>query len=573
MQGIKYTHLMILIMVIFMMIFIIDRFTMNIWPLYFTKASPIEHDITATTFFIICWIMGRELIVASSIIWLLQCKCMWNMVFENKPKWLIVDDIMIENNYLHFHLGWFGIGVPIILHAWLVFFPLFQKHELHIYLTWWRPIDPTTNFYLENCHKSLVNISINDIYSLLISTIIFLVLFPLALHHKFRKEHYILSHYLHIVAATLYGIELLRTPFTAHCWYICTPFIILYIIDRFLGTYRNIGDLFWINTKEFGYKRLRPSHPFTTFYNHQSIIPNNSIKRKCEKISLGNQKHKYGIKSNKFPHNPVSKTHLYSDQSYELVRRDTISDNIDTIISETIKLCDNNNELEKQSFCSRPFKKPENSNANNNNNNNWNVGFLIRIHSKRNDKFSFTQYIKNSCNIDKNILTYGPYRSSFANIINEIDKEFIDLNDYGSIVLIATGAGASYIIDFMLYLRSKIKNTNTDYILKREIRIHFSCRSIKLFQFITDFLCEESIDNVHICAHLTSHKNVYDYDQIRNVNKIRKAKIGRASFHVFLQESQPCSKVFFCGHPMIQRKLSNLCQQFKFTFFEGHSFH
>ena len=49
--------------------------------------------------------MGRELIVASSVIWLLQCRCFWNFIFEHKPKWLIVDDIMTENNHLHYHLG------------------------------------------------------------------------------------------------------------------------------------------------------------------------------------------------------------------------------------------------------------------------------------------------------------------------------------------------------------------------------------------------------------------------------------------------------------------------------------
>ena len=122
--GIKYTHLMLCIMLIFMIIFIMDRFTTNLWPLYFTKASPIEHDITATSFFIICWVMGRELIVASSIIWLLQCRCFWNFVFEHKPKWLIVDDIMIENNHLHYHLG--------IIILFLIISLLTNQQNVHI---------------------------------------------------------------------------------------------------------------------------------------------------------------------------------------------------------------------------------------------------------------------------------------------------------------------------------------------------------------------------------------------------------------------------------------------------------
>ena len=94
-----------------------------------------------------------------------------NWLFENKPSWLIINDIMIENNHLHYYLGSFGIGVPMIIHTWLVFLPLLQAHELHIYLTWWRPIDIHTNFYLENCHHNNVNISINDIVALLIISI------------------------------------------------------------------------------------------------------------------------------------------------------------------------------------------------------------------------------------------------------------------------------------------------------------------------------------------------------------------------------------------------------------------
>eukprot|EP01083_Nonionella_stella_P156027 504785_1 len=578
--GIQYTHLMTCFMVLFMVIFIIDRFTTNLWPLYFTKASPVEHDFTATTFFIVAWIMGRELIVAYSLIWLFQCKCFWNVVFEHKPGWLIVDDIMIENNYLHFHLGWFGIGVPMIVHTWLVFLPLLQREELYIYLTWWRPIDPETNFHIEVCHHSIVHVSINDIYALLICTVIFLVLFPLSMYKKFKTKHWTLARYIHIVAALLYAIELLRTPFTAHCWYISTPFIICYVVDRFLGmfyyrtstnakivhqynidedyillfmnipgiyasseaadtgTYRQIGDCFWINTRYNAYHKFRPAHPFTTFFNHNSIISNKDINKKCKKRSLGHRNHKFSVKSNRLQ-KPVSCSKLHPDESYELYRRDTHSE-LDTW---TATIFDNNKnrsdpptnriQKDKQSFWNRTFlktwsKKKESKKKDNDNDweNHWNVGFLIRVHARK-DEFGFTQYMKKTAEIDHQMLAFGPYRSSFANIISEIEKDITD--DYQSaVVLIATGAGAAYVMDFMLYLRAMRKRLeweedDASWMLQKEVRIHFSCRSIKLFQWITDFLCEEYIENVHVCAHLTSHKNVHDYDHARNRNKVRKA--------------------------------------------------
>ena len=247
---IRYKTLMISLIAFFMIIFTIDRFWWNVWPLYFTKTNPIEPDWTATTFFIIGWVVGRELIVASSFIWLLQCRCLWNWVFEHKPKWLIVDDIMHTNNHLHYHLGWAAIAVPMVVHTWLVFLPLLQVEweYFHFYSTWYRPIDeeqpvPNPNIFLETYHHdehdghSSVNVSVNDIVALAILTIQFCVLFPLSMRGKFRRKHWTIAQYIHQFAALSYGIELLRTPLTAHCWFLCTPFILCYIIDRSLATF------------------------------------------------------------------------------------------------------------------------------------------------------------------------------------------------------------------------------------------------------------------------------------------------------------------------------------------------
>lgn len=236
---IKYKTLMLTIIIIFSIIFIVDRFTYNIWPLYFTKATPFEKDWTATTFFIVGWICGRELIVSSSFIWLLQCRCLMNWIFEHKPSWLIVDDIMIENNHMHYHIGWAAIALPMVVHTWLVFLPLIQNIPITVYTTWYRPIDHELDpeFFVETYHHGHLYISLNDIVALVILTITFLGLFPMSMSKKFRSKHWSVAQYLHQIAAFLYAIELLRTPLTAHCWFISTPFILCYIIDRILATF------------------------------------------------------------------------------------------------------------------------------------------------------------------------------------------------------------------------------------------------------------------------------------------------------------------------------------------------
>ena len=221
--GIKYKYFIIITMTITTSLAIIDRFTTNLWPLYLkTPESPIvPNDWTATTFFIVCWICGRELIVSSSFIYLLQCKCLMNFIFEHKPSWLIIDDIHIENDKLHYHIGWLLVALPVLIHSWLIFLPLFNgDNVLHFHQSWMRPIDTNTGFYVEGYHNHHINMAYNDLYAIIIVTIVFMLLFPLSMSNMVRTKRYTLATYLHLIAAAIYGIELVRTPFTVHCWFV-----------------------------------------------------------------------------------------------------------------------------------------------------------------------------------------------------------------------------------------------------------------------------------------------------------------------------------------------------------------
>lgn len=217
----------------------------------------------------------------------------------------------------------------------------------------------------------------------------------------------------------------------------------------------------------------------------------------------------------------------------------------------------------------------------------WNVGFVIRIHD-RGDKYGFTERIAKRKAIKKEddenfMMSYGPYRSSFKNIIPFMlgEDEKSELDD-GAIILIATGAGAAYMIDTVLYLRAKFK-TDPDFKLARPVRIHFSARSIRLFQWMTNFFTEEKMEGVKVFANLTSHKHIKDDNPCENAHdkqackhkqeqQSSHAKIGRASFKDVLKGSPHNSKVFFTGHPKIQASIKVLCKELHFTFYEGHSF-
>jgi len=703
---VKYTHLMTTLIIFFMIIFVIDRFTSNVWPLYFTSASPIVDKWSASTFFIVGWICGRELIVASSFIFLLQCRVFWNWVFEHKPAWLLVDDIMIENNHMHYTLGWAAIAVPMLVHTWLVFLPLVQSTPVVFHSTWYRPIDHSLDpdFFVETYshHDHHMHISINDLVALIILTITFAVVFPLAHSQRFRSRHWSIAQYMHQLAAFSYAVELLRTPLTAHCWFLCAPFILMYIVDRTLATFyyrytdratvvgqynfddkyillclwvpdiyyhlerypagidRQIGDVFWLNTKGFAYRKLpQAAHPFTSFYNHNNSVPTvmDFLQSAEVRSDLAHPAHKFPIAKRKNKDEAVHASDLRDrDESFVLGRTATVAPagNKTASVSAEVELAahhENNShagssltqydavnirspqsityipedteqdvgdgdgddeevvrlrqKLDNDKIQSPPvtFNAVGNTQSVFINQNvhqdeisrgaslkadawQWNVGFIIAVHP-REDKYGFTERVAKRKAIKKEdeenyMMSYGPYRSSFANIIPFLNEETesAEMDPYESaIILIATGAGCSYMLDAILYLRGKFKS-DAKFRLKHSVRIHFSCRSIRLFQWATNFLSEVQMENVQIFANLTSHKNIHDYDEKEDVEiqenvllpKASQAKVGRASFKTVLRQAPHASKVFFCGHPRIQSDIKTLCKELHFTFYDGHSF-
>eukprot|EP01084_Bolivina_argentea_P262627 444189_1 len=127
--------IMITLMVTFTSLGVIDGFTTNVWPVYLNPDASIIKDVWTATTSIIGWIAGRELIVSSSFIYLLQCKCIANWIFENKPPWLIIVDIHIENNYLHYHIEWLAIQIVILIHYYIIDinFQYVQQMNIAIY--------------------------------------------------------------------------------------------------------------------------------------------------------------------------------------------------------------------------------------------------------------------------------------------------------------------------------------------------------------------------------------------------------------------------------------------------------
>ena len=165
------------------------------------------------------------------------------------------------------------------------------------------------------------------------------------------------------------------------------------------------------------------------------------------------------------------------------------------------------------------------------------------------------------------LYSYGPYRSAFGHLIEE------SLVRRSPVVLIGTGAGASFILDFLMFSRSRKMDS-----FPSRVDVHFSCRSVRLFQWTTDILCGPNVPkqrNLFINAHLTSHDAMvsgYDDSHLDDHQRNRRATIGRASFESVLRQCLVETKVFFCGAPQIQRQLEKLCKELHFKLYKSHCF-
>jgi phosphatidate phosphatase APP1 len=69
--------------------------------------------------------------------------------------------------------------------------------------------------------------------------------------------------------------------------------------------------------------------------------------------------------------------------------------------------------------------------------------------------------------------------------------------------------------------------------LQHPVQVYFSTSSLGLFQFVTDFLCEQETPNWSVTAHLTQHENELDYAEEDERQHNRQMRLGRFRYFIF----------------------------------------
>eukprot|EP01084_Bolivina_argentea_P268749 456573_1 len=567
--------------IFFTLIAVIDRFTLNMWPLWVDSPGPlIPGNFSVSCFSLIAWISSRVLLVSSSYIFLFQCHVFWNWFVEIKcvNKYIKINDIRQTNAKLHYHIGWLFVGIPVVLHVWVILFAAcFPQNDIFIYNSWSRPSNEQTGKTISFYKDNLLSLGLNDVYRIASTSLTFFILIPYSVITICRNHNWSFAQWIHLFGATIYTIDLLRMYSHPHCWVFNIPFILWWILDRLYGIFyyrrcvanvvkktvldeqyiilylripekfhlkHTIGDIFYFNTLSCGWDR---AHPFTVFQNHKR---KNKMIHSSEQLLPGWRGHKFSI------YNPNNEDDDVSE--YIMSRASTVYNDHVAIPLSTY------NRKMSASYTSLISIDEKKEKENEKEECDWNIGIIMQVVPNHSDCYYRKTWTSLIASYDTRYMCglrcWGPFRSDYRTLINYKQNET-------PIVLIGTGAGCSFLLDFYHYIVANDIN------LTEIVHFYFSTRSITMFQWFTDITCHKNINNLFVNAHLTSHDNITYNKKLSSFYKSRDSQIGRASFQEILKKAEKNTNVYFCGSPNIQLVVRKLCQKLKLTYHAGHSFH
>ncbi len=442
---------------------ILDRFYIHLWEMSFNTAplptlfaAPVPYSITFFDNFGRAF--GRVFLVSMNALFWTQCKTSENFLMEHHPRWVDLGDLRSVHNRIHYVLGLFFMGIPMVAHCLLIFLPGLSGQPLLV--TGPTPVSAVNQFVWANNLLPEVFLTHDNVWRLIMVIALFGVVFPFSVSNYARRKWYGPSLLLHILAAVLFTIDQLRR--SPHAQVFSMPVIAYYLLDRFIGLWLHRTGQVSIVHKELldhdymvvflqlgGVKRRRLvgstlyvqftglegvmdfAHPFVAFQNHSG-----------EQLSPEwTNREGAAAKNYKF----------YKDRSgaeRKFVRRNRGGEE-DTELEEK----NGADEDEGMYFSS------------------WNTAVIVQIHRWNSGEESFTTKLSRK-EVSSRLRYWGPYVTDYANITP--DGRFLP-----PLVLIASGTGAGPLIDFYMHF------TANNMELRNQVLVYFSTNSQGLFQFVT----------------------------------------------------------------------------------------
>lgn len=439
MSSIKYETFYWIIFYSLSIITIVDRFTMNLWSMGIDN-PPFDGPWTVRVFDIVARASGRLTIITTNVMFLTQCRVIANIIAEYAPRWLIIDDIQETHKKIHSQVGKYWVAIPILLHVWSILLPWVFGVNLKVFST--RP--KGTPFYDNN----EVNLAHNDIYRLILMTLLFAVIIPLSLS-RLRHQRYNLCRILHVFGGLMFTIDLLRMPSHPHSHVFNTPIVVIWVMDRIISHY-----FYKVHTVDI-VKKINLDEKY-------AIV----LLKYPKKMDIGvGDKFLYSFEK--------AREYAHCFTTFQQFDIPELSYNRPSCSRHVIQM--NNNHLVNVSLGDNALDSIAEK---------WDTGIIVHKYSQ---EWTETLMHKDT------LVSYGAYKSIYSTIPDNFDKP---------LVLIGTGAGGGYLLDCLRYI---FDNGN----IPKSVKIIYSTRSLPLFQFMNDIFSKyDGIPSVSIETYLTSNDHL-----------------------------------------------------------------
>jgi hypothetical protein len=503
--------------------------------------------------------VGRFVMVVFNALFLTQCKTTENVLMEHHPRWLHLGDLRTHHNQIHYILGFLFMGVPLVSHMLLIFFPPMAGVPLNVQAG--RAALSVTPFIYTNNRAVNMLLNFDDVFRLVQSLLLFCVVFPFSISNWARNKHFALAHWMHICGAALFSVDMVRR--SPHAQIFCTPVIAYYLADRVIGIFfyrtglaslihkeqldsdyvvvflyvpkqkrrRMVGSTYYVNFNSWA-GMLDMAHPYIAFQNHtgEALLPE---WRNRDSMSTT---HKFYIERS-------------AGERKAFNRRDSLRVTEDQLKAQEEELERASSGIAQETDETVFFS-------------NWNTALVVQIHHST-ARRTFTHRLER-LPLASRLRFWGPFLSEYALVTPDGKSELPPL------ILIGTGAGCGPILDFYMHMSAN------NFELPNPVTVYFSTNSVGLFQFFTDLVCAKSINNWRVNAHLTQaedYEQDFEKDEVnRQSQSERGMKLGRLSFMEVLRDAPKSSHVYFCGAPALQWKVGVACSTYSLKYFPGHRF-
>lgn len=448
-----------------------------------------------------------------------------------------------------------------------------------------------------------VTVAIDDVYRLICMSLIFIVIVPFMYSNWMQKYNYTASWYIHILCAIHFAIDDIRKSSHPHVHFFNTPFVLMWIIDKIIRRFcyrsnnakvvqkivmdddyillfmkfddpvmNKIGDAYYLDVP--GCNIYDMCHEFTSFANHKlqkMRFPTTNGNNFYDVKKVGNT---YFINRNEnfFQDelDAVEKEKVLPKASGK-IREDFVNAFGDTNEAPAPKQKKGTGSVIRQTSgqMARAYtivhNKADVADSDRNtairDASDWDVCIVASVFNPHpGNRMPFTY--KALINDLDTLRCLGPYRSNYAPL---------NQDNLPPIVLIATGAGCSYLMGFVNNVIAMEKQ------FKYPVKIYYSTNNLMLFQFVTNWLCRKEIENMTVDAHLTSLNFDTVFQVPREVSEDGGARMacGRLSIDEIIERMAilfPETEVYYCGNPFLDNRVNNLCSRFQVHYHKGHVF-